>query len=56
MKYSIRKEKSVRDYDTKNAAVLSNECNLELVIGTEPGGIFEMPIIKKFSLAFRLIA
>ncbi len=56
MKYSIGKEKSVVNSVTRNAAVLSNECNLELVIGTEPGGIFEMPIIKKFSLAFRLIA
>ena len=43
---TIRK-KTVVDSAVRNAAVLSDGCNPELVIGAEFDGIFEMPIIKK---------
>lgn len=41
------KKKTVVDSAVRNAAVLSDGCNPELVIGAEFDGIFEMPIIKK---------
>ena len=35
------------DSAARNAAVLSDGCNPQLVAGAEFAGIFEMPIIKK---------
>lgn len=44
---STRKKKSVVDSAVRNAALLSDGCNPELVKGAEFDGIFEIPIIKK---------
>ena len=41
------KKKSVVDSAVRNAALLSDGCNPELVKGAEFDGIFEIPIIKK---------
>lgn len=41
------KKHSVVDSAVRNAAVLSDGCNPEFVIGAEFDGIFEMPIIKR---------
>jgi len=43
---TIRK-KTVVDSAVRNAAVLSDGCNPEFVIGAEFDGVFEIPIIKK---------
>lgn len=42
-----KKKKSVVDSAARNAAVLTDGCNPELVVGAEFDGIFEIPIIKK---------
>ena len=46
-KRKTRKKKSVVDSAVRNAALLSDGCNPELVKGAEFDGIFEIPIIKK---------
>ena len=42
-----KKKRSVVDSAARNAAVLTDGCNPELVVGAEFDGIFEIPIIKK---------
>lgn len=42
-----RKTRTVVDSAARNAAVLSDGCNPELVKGAEFDGVFEMPIIKR---------
>lgn len=54
---SMRK-RSVMDSAVRDAAVLSDGCNPEFVIGAEFDGIFEMPIIKhpkKFIIPDKLV-
>lgn len=46
-KRKTKKKKSVVDSAARNAAVLTDGCNPELVVGAEFDGIFEIPIIKK---------
>ena len=46
-KRKTKKKKSVVDSAARNAAVLTDGCNPELVVGAEFDGILEIPIIKK---------
>lgn len=47
MKRKITKKKSVADSASRNAAMLTDGCNPELVVGAKFDGIFEIPVIKK---------
>ena len=46
-KRKATKKKSVTDSAARNAAMLTDGCNPEFVIGADFDGIFEIPIIKK---------
>ena len=46
-KRNVTKKKSVVDSAARNAAMLTDGCNPEFVIGAEFDGIFEMPVIRK---------
>lgn len=48
------RKKTVVDSAVRNAAVLSDGCNPEFVIGAEFDGVFEIPIINKICLLSRL--